>query len=945
MKVIFAPVWSPILTFSLYAGLGQQGNSAFDFAKVFTSLSILTLLNSPLTTVIHTLPTLAGSLASFQRVQNHLNGIKREDNRVAFGNQKQDDMMRRLDTGTLAANAADASPVARSNLEYSEESLKKPESEQTSTHSQLADADIIASVQGTFSWTEDSEPLITVPDWSIPRGMFTMVLGPVGCGKSTLLKSLLGELSAFKGSIRTNYSGVAYCDQTVWIPNETVREIIVNGEPFDNSWYQTVIETCALEEDVRNWPKGDETVAGTKGISMSGGQKNRLAIARAIYSKREFLILDDVLSGLDASTERMIFNNLFGENGLARKSKMTTVFASSDGKRVPYADQILLLDDKGHIKGKGRPDELEENFGISVAEAKQTTEDKETTKEKEAKTEKTEEHSAPEDAEKDLSRQRGDSKVYVAYAKAAGRRWLLLCAVSLGAYSFFQVYPSEWSTSLPRLPNEIETQGGFLMSNRRIIEIVIISQSGVHFHDALLDTVARAPMAFHSTVDSGTTTNRFSQDLRLIDMELPNATFGVVTTLLLFIGQIIVAAISSKYIAVMIPFLVGAMYVLQHYYLRTSRQLRLLEIENKAPLYTQFIEALNGIVTIRAFQRESFFEDRNLVTLDASRKAEYMLLSVQCWLNFAIDIIIMLIVIIFVSITTTLRQQIGPSYLGIGLSTILGFNGSAKAFVTYWVLVEVSISAISRINSFIASTDSETSPESTPANLEEMKWPSEGAVELNGLVAQYEPSRNCLDNVTISIKPGQRVAVCGRTGSGSITIDGVDIATLPHEYVRSRLVALPQDTFIFDGTIRLNVDPTQAIADDRLITVLERVQLWSKIQARGGLDAVANDKFFSPGEAQLLVFARAMLRESKVLILDEFTSSLDETTSAIVEELLRSWFKDWTIIVVAHKLDAIADFDKVAVLDDGKLLEYDSPERLMESDSAFRRLRQVAALQ
>lgn len=267
--MIFAPVWSPILTFCLYAGQVARGNATISVAQVFTAYSVLVLLNGPLTTLILALPMMAGGIASFQRIQNQLNGKKRVDNRKALHNEKSSDVQpEKSDTSlTLPGISQDLEPKEK---QYSLAEVNR------SSSSTTVETDIIASVSGKFSWAEQSEPIINISQWNIQRKMLTLVLGPVGCGKSTLLKALLGELSSFDGIIRTNYSGVAYCDQSPWIPNETVRNIIIGGAEFDESWYRTVIKACALEQDVRTWAKGDETVAGAKGISLSGGQKQRL---------------------------------------------------------------------------------------------------------------------------------------------------------------------------------------------------------------------------------------------------------------------------------------------------------------------------------------------------------------------------------------------------------------------------------------------------------------------------------------------------------------------------------------------------------------------------------------------------------------------------------------------------------------------------------------------
>lgn len=174
--------------------------------------------------------------------------------------------------------------------------------------------------------------------------------------------------------------------------------------------------------------------------------------------------------------------------------------------------------------------------------------------------------------------------------------------------------------------------------------------------------------------------------------------------------------------------------------------------------------------------------------------------------------------------------------------------------------------------------------------------------------------------------------------NGCITIDNIDISTLIHEQVRSALVSVPQEIYLFNGTVRLNVDPSEVVTDERVIHALQTVQLWPVIERRGGLDVVIDDKFFSQGQVQLLGLARAMVRKGSILILDEPTSSLDEATSAIIKDVVGTWFKDWTVIAIAHKLESIVGFDKIAVMDQGRLLEFDTPMALLGRDSAFREL-------
>ncbi|OHW98638.1 ABC multidrug transporter [Colletotrichum incanum] len=961
MFLICTPIWSPILTFSTFVGTASGSGNTLTIQKAFTAYSLLILVNQPLVGIVMGLPILAAAITSFQRIQDFLNGNERSDNRLTTDSPRRDN---KTLTGKLVSESPARKGVPLQDLELLE--MEK----NNSMNFNLA-RNVIVSIKGTFSWSDDSKPVIDIHNWNIKRGAFTVVLGPVGCGKSTLLKALLGELSSFKGTIHTYFTGITYCGQTAWIPNDTVRNIVVGHTAFDPSWYQKVIRACALEQDISSWPKGENTVAGTKGISMSGGQKHRLAIARALYARQELLLLDDVFSGLDSGTEDIVFNSLFGSDGLLRNTDTTVVLASSDSRRLSFADEVVILRENGQIMDNEIAGKLARNQILE----KEPTESAEFPKASSLQAENFNDRPPTTvldmlEDQADATRQLGDWGMYSFYAKAAGWFSLTAFASAMIVFAFCDSFPDVWlkwwAESNETRPNQdlgkwlgvyaalgVGSVVSVLFGMWQLF-IVIINKSGVYFHGVLLDTTSRAPMSFHNSVDSGITVNRFSQDLQLIDMELPSAALGLAIGVAFGVARFIMISVSSRYMAAILPLLVPVFYAIQHFYLRTSRQMRLLDIEHKAPLYSQLIETLEGLATIRAFKWEEDFEKTNLHRLDNSQRPSYLLTCLQRWLTFSVDMVIAVIALILVALVTTLREQIGPGFIGIALTNILSFSGIVKTIVTSWVTLEVSLGAVARVRNFSLTTRPEGDSE-VHLTEPEGEWPSRGAVEFCNATASYPSSGTVLKGVDLSIQPGQKVAICGRTGSGksslilcllrmmdldsgSITIDGVDISTLPHEYVRSKLVAVPQESYIFDGTVRMNLDPTESAPDSEVITVLERAQLWDKVEERGGLDAVIDDKFFSQGEAQLLVFARAMLRNGKVLILDEITSSLNEESSRIVDEVLRTWFHDWTIIVIAHKLESILEFDRVAVVDMGVVVEYDEPHRLLGRASSFKAL-------
>ncbi|KZL81674.1 abc transporter [Colletotrichum incanum] len=962
--MICIPIWSPILTFCVFAA---QNSSTLNIQRAFTAYSLLTLVNRPLGDIILALPILAGSVTSFQRIQDYLNGKEQRDNRLPMREES-------------SSGSTETEKPASNGHSVVTEKLESQGISPSQVAAARLDDKAVASLQGKFAWESGSEPVIDISDMRIRAKTFTLILGPVGCGKSTLLKALLGELSGFKGTIRTNYSRVGYCDQNAWLPNDTVSNIILGRADFDESWYRKVIAACGLEQDFNDWPKGEGTVVGTMGISMSGGQRHRLSLARAVYSRAEVLILDDPFSGLDSETEDLIFHNLLGEQGLLRLADMTIIFASSDVRRVPYADQIMLLSEKGQISEVGTPAELSSKLETRQAEMKGTGHHG--SESGAQSTQRSGERAPPSEAvvvdmeyQAQTARRLGDSAVYGFYARSAGWLPLVSFVLSMVVFAFCSSFPNIWLKWWAEDADPGSNLGKWLgvyvalgvgsvsavMLGAWQLFVNIINNSGTHFHSLLADTTSRAPLSFHVATDSGVTVNRFSQDLQLIDMELPSTALGLAVGVAFGCAEFVMIAVASRYIAILLPFLMLCFYAIQHFYLRTSRQIRLLDIEYKAPLYSQLIKTIDGLVTIRAFGWQDEFEEKNMDLLNTSQRPSYLLYCIQRWLTFSVDMMIALIALVLIVVTTTLREQIGPGYMGIALSNILSFSGTIKAALTSWVTLEIAISAVARIRDFSITTEREADPEEELTKPSDQDWPGQGAIDLRGVTASYPSSGTILHDVTLSIKPGEKVAICGRSGSGksslvlcilrlmqlesgTITIDGVDLSTVPHEHVRSRLTAVPQDVFIFDGTVRLNVDPEKTATDEDIKKALENVRLWSKVEQRGGLDATIHDKFFSRGESQLLVFARAMLQKSKVLVLDEFTSSLDDETAAIIYGLLKESFDGWTVIAIAHKLEPVLEFDRVAVLSSGRVIEYDEPKKLVEQDdSAFKRLFELSA--
>lgn len=487
----------------------------------------------------------------------------------------------------------------------------------------------------------------------------------------------------------------------------------------------------------------------------------------------------------------------------------------------------------------------------------------------------------------------------------------------------------------------------------------MVPTSAKNLHEGLLKTVMAAPLYYFTTTHTGQTLNRFSQDLSLVDSELPMSLIQVCGPLCVAVIQAVFICISAAYFVTLLPAVVVVLYILQRYYLRTSRQIRLLDIEAKAPLFSHFLETIQGIVTIRAFGSQDAFMDEFTARLDKSQKPFYLMFCIQRWLSVVLDLIVAALAVLLMVMVVKLREKLDPGFVALALLNIMSFNNNLTAIIQMWTGLETSMGAIARLKTFNQSTPSErtvSEKSSGGAN-----WPDAGQVTFKDFAAAYSlDSPDVLRNISLTISPGSKVAICGVSGSGktsligslfrllettngSIEIDGVDIATLPRETVRSRINAIPQHTFLLkNASLRENVDPVEQACDAEIESALRQVHLWDTLTAGApeGLSSIVEmETLLSHGQKQLFCLARALVRKSSVVVLDEATASVDVKTDELMQRVIREGFAHKTVVAVAHRLKTIADFDQVVVMREGRIVEVGQPQKLLaEEGGAFRAL-------
>ncbi|KAL7938200.1 P-loop containing nucleoside triphosphate hydrolase protein [Trichoderma chlorosporum] len=943
---------SPVLAFAMFQGITAATGEVLDATRMFAALSLITLLAQPLFWIFEVVLDMSAAFGAFDRIQTFLVSSTRDEYRTG-------EVTNATDSTTAAGEESNL--IELQNIRHGSSYIFS--SSIANTAIDVEDA--------TFAWVSDRQVLNNIT-FSLHRGQFALLIGPVASGKTTLLKGLLGEVLHSKGKVSLSSSCLSWCEQTPWILNQSIRDNIIAYSHFDQDLYDQTVKACELEEDFRQLPQGDFTLVGSKGLALSGGQKQRVALARAVYSRPRIALFDDIFSGLDNATSQRIFRNLFSSAGLFRRWGTTIVLATQSVEFLASADLIIALGRDGKITEQGSFSQLSAIEGYvqtlaankSIAASPETRPDEIIPDSGAGITAPKVEYKAKEiKVQDDKRRQLGDSTVYRYYFGSIGPIFIITMLSLEIIWAFLQSFPTVWlnfwTDSIGRGNNRsglylgvyaaLQLTGVFWFALLIwFVLVVVAAKSGISLHHKLLSAVVNAPLSLFTTTDLGAITTRFSQDIGILDNNLPLA---LVVTIASFFGVLARAgllAASSYYVAISFPFLGALYYFLQRGYLRTSRQLRLLDLEEKAPVYTQFMETLSGISTIRAFgwQKQAILKNHQLV--DRSQKPFYLLIMVQRWLVLVLDLTTTALALLIVGFSVKLRGSVSVGLTGVSLVQLISMSETLNMLIQFWTSIETSIGAVARIKQFAE----ETPNESLPGEVQEvpMNWPDRGHIVIQDLEATYDENSDikALDGVTLEFSPGEKIGIVGRTGSGksslllallrllnpssgTLSIDSVLLNTIPRETIRSRIITVSQDQFVLPGTIRHNIDPSALYPDEAVVEALRAVDLWTVIDSRGGLDATFEEDILSHGQKQLFFLARAVLKKDcgKVVLLDEASSSLDKESEQMVRTIIDTHFKNHTVISIVHHLETVVDFDRVVVMEKGRVVEVGSPQELL----------------
>ncbi|KAM0786475.1 hypothetical protein ACM66B_001934 [Microbotryomycetes sp. NB124-2] len=968
------PTLAAVVVFATYSATGHRQSPA----EIWTSLSLLNLLRMPLMLLPNSLSAITDAHSALQRLlpvflSERLPETFRVDKSLEFAIEARDCSF------TWETSSPPSTDVTKSK--------KKGAKKVKEAEKQAADQ------------ARDERPPSTIEDISlvVPRGQLLCVVGAVGSGKSSLLQGLIGEMRKTKGSVVFG-GNVGYCAQTPWSQNTTIRENIIFGQPFDESRYWECVRASCLLADFDVLPNGDLTQIGEKGITLSGGQRQRVSIARTLYQDADIILLDDPLSAVDAHVGAHLVSNVL--QGVLREK--TRVLVTHALHVLPLADRIIVMEngrvaeqgtydelmaDEGHFA------KLAREFGTGEKKNKSSDEQNEGEEgekegEKQDKAEGTGEGKDRKVGSTKALMQKEERVVgkvqkstYLGYLKAANglvtapllavTMTMMCAALILSNFSLVWWQREQWNKSesfYSGLYAGLGVAQALAVFAMGAASVLLGSTASVTLHRGALERIIRAPMSFFDTTPLGRIQNRLSKDVDSVDNRLNDSLRMTLATAAQIFGSFIIIAIVSQWFLIAAAACLVLFWFLSKFYRASARAIKRHDNVLRSDMYAWFSESLAGMATIRAYQESPRFITGLQDRIDRENRALLLTVYNQRWLAIRLDFMGALLTITVSAIAVGQRRNLSPSIIGLALSTILSIQQALSMMIRQSTEVENNMASAERLLYYQNELEQERQAVISD-NAPPPEWPAAGSIEIERAVMSYRPGLPpVLQGLSLHVRGGEKIGVVGRTGagkssimmalfrivelsSGRISIDGIDISKIGLTQLRDKLAIIPQDALLFNGTLRSNLDPFSVYEDRTLWDALRRAWLVEREESDGldrtgqngnkfNLDMPIEDEGgnLSVGERSLVSLARALVKDSKIVVLDEATASVDAETDKKIQDTIVNEFADKTLLVIAHRLRTVISYDKILVMSHGQVEAFDTPLRLYDEHGTFHSL-------
>ena len=833
----------------------------------------------------------------------------------------------------------------------------------------------------------------------IKKGEHIGIIGEVGSGKTCLLNAIINNLEVFtknnsKGNIKLS-GKISFVSQNPWILNTTIEENILFFSPKDEEKYKKIINICQLDPDLLTLQKGDQTEIGEKGLNLSGGQKARISIARAIYTDSEIYIFDDPLSALDAYVGMNLFKGVFNEY-LKNKTFIITTHAL---QYLNFFDRIFYMND-GKIEWIGTYNEIiNQDFYaefVKSIERKKSGEIKTEEKKKEEKEEKEEEEENTEEEESSknniikVERKKSllnlDSKDKISFSslltliKYSGGFFYAFRILSINIlWKGFKVYSDYYLSSWSSLPNLSSSE-----NYNKLFIYTFISSCGIicilfrqvfmkeayllcyiQLHDLLIDKLLQAPVnLFHDVTPRGHIITRLSKDLT-DTARINNILSGTVRVIFQIFGSVFVCAIFNIWTLplIIIIFIIEVAFSL--YILQPIKEISRMEGKYRTPLIGAFTETIYGLHIIRAFQYENNFVNKFNKRMDDHFKITIYQSGISGFYGINLDLISFIILTFILVSCYFFKEKYDTQSIGLLLTYSINLIEQLFDFMQRFGRLSKILVSLERCDNYTKIIQEKYPVLDTDKNLKlytsnECKistFISQGKINFTNYSVKYRPNTPLvLKNLNLEINPKEKIGVVGRTGSGKstlclclfrlleadkgkISIDDIDISSIGLEILRKNLTIIPQEPTLIEGTLRENVDPTENYSDEKIIEVLKEVGLDDFLEGKNLEYKIENNgNNISIGEKQLICIARALIKKSKIILMDEATANIDYKTETFLQNSINKELKDCTVITIAHRIKTIINYDRILVLNNGEIVEFDSPQNLLDKKGLFYQL-------
>lgn len=867
----------------------------------------------------------------------------------------------------------------------------------------------------TAKWlATSSEDTLKDISFSVGPGELLAVIGPVGSGKSSLLETVLGELIIVSGTKELN-GRISYASQEPWVFGATVRQNILFGSEYNKKRYQEVVRVCNLEKDFQQFTDGDLSVVGDRGASLSGGQKARINLARAVYRDADLYLLDDPLSAVDVHVSKHLYDECI--NGFLKDK--ARILVTHQVHHVKNADKIIILEN-GHVISQGtfndvvntdseyarlltvepepaeeeKPKPIEKNpkrisirKKISISSSRSELSIPDSLVQEEIHLEGEEQEDEEDERKfKDMQEESSKGKVkgslFFRYLKSGSNIFVifivmclyLLTQVIASSIDFFVSYftnieenrnvtmlgvdnvtqsaPVQWSQETCLYIYGTLVVSLFLVALIRSLAFYKLAMCcSQKLHNNLFVSVINSTMRFFDTNSSGRILNRFSKDIGSIDEILPKIILDASQILLNMCGSLILVTLVNPVFLVLICFVAVICIIMRNIFLKSSTNIKRLEGIMRSPVFTHLNATLNGLTTIRAFGAQDIVSLEFDKHQDYHTSAWFMYITASSAYGFGMDFLCCFLVGVVTFSFLTFGEDLGLAggEVGLAITQAMALTGIVQWGMRQSAEITNNLMSVERVLEY-DSLPNEPNPDKP---IEPAKdWPNKGNITFTNMGLRYDQEMPLvLKDFNIVIKPKEKIGIVGRTGAGksslisalfrlaviegNIEIDGINTKDLLLEKLRSKISIIPQDPVLFSGTLRYNLDPFEEYDDNVLYRAIDEVELKDPANIINKLENRVMDRGsnYSVGQRQLICLARAIVRNNKILMLDEATANVDPQTDALIQTTIRKKFADCTVLTVAHRLNTIMDSDKVLVMESGRVVEFDRPHNLLQNSN------------